>query len=78
MAKEKITRIVRVSCSISKDLYDEIKEAQKTLNSIEHQRCIGKKKQTFNFVETSQRIGKYLKSQRRSKKQMTSIFDDWF
>ena len=70
--------IQKVSCQISRKLWDEIKQAQKNLNSIEHQKCIGRKKKNYNFIETSDKIGKLLCSQRSQKKQMTSVLEDWF
>lgn len=66
----------KISCQISKNLYDEIKSAQKTLNSVEHQKCIGRKRKTFTFIDTSEKIGKYLFSQR--KKANSQQIDDLF
>ncbi len=62
----------KVSTQISKTLYDEIKVAQKTLNSVEHQKCIGKKRKNFTFIETSEKLGKYLFSQRKKAKSQGS------
>ena len=66
----------KVSAQISKNLHDEILSAQKTLNSIEHQKCIGRKRKTYSFIETSEKLGKYLFSQR--KKAKSQGIDDLF
>ena len=68
--------IKKVSCQISKSLHDEIKSAQKTLNSIEYQKCIGKRKKKYTFLETSEKVGKYLFSQRKIAK--SNSFEDLF
>ena len=63
--KEKISY---VRAEISKTLYDEINRAKDNLNSVERQLCMGKKKRTWSFKETSDEIAKYLKSKRIERK----------
>lgn len=65
----------KVNTLISKSLHDEILESQKTLNSIEFQKCIGKKKKSWSFVEASDKVGKHLSSLRRQRSKSKSLED---
>lgn len=53
---------------ISKTLYDEIKYAQNNLNRLEKEKKGGIKKKKYSFQESSYKVGKFLFSQRKTKK----------
>ena len=65
MGKE--TKIIKVSVSISKTLYDEIERAWKHLNDKEKQKTMGKKKESYSKLDASHKLGKYLNSLRKTK-----------
>lgn len=69
--------IRKVPCSISKTLYDEITRAKNTLDSIEKQKRMGKKKKNWTFIGASHRVGQYLYQKRLEKKSGVK-FDDMF
>jgi len=63
MDKEIITRRY---CCISEELFQEIKKSQSKLNEVEKNKVSGKRKNKWNFLSTSDKVGKYLKELRKN------------
>lgn len=67
----------KINCQISQELFDEIKNAQNHLNDLEKQKARGYKKRTYSFIETSRKIGKYLKHRRDIAKKSAHDLSDF-